>query len=187
MGWSFVPSTKIAITKQKIDFWPQISKFWGKKSTFSPLAANWSLTDQCFQHEKGVSLGSRYEGTKIFTPCPQKIGFWAQKRPNLAQNWHFGPNISIFGPFDLVPDQKTMGTSCLDGFLLSSPRAKRAGPKGLRAESARAFTGRRNSHSGRGEDFLTGQPNFFTETAVTPERKVEKSFPRWEINRHVEG
>ena len=36
-------------------------------------------------------------------------------------------------------------------------------------------------------DFLSRQPNFFTETAVTPERKVEKSFPRWEINRHVEG
>ena len=31
------------------------------------------------------------------------------------------------------------------------------------------------------------QPNFFTETAVTPERKVEKWFPRWEINRHAEG
>ena len=31
---------------------------------------------------------------------------------------------------------------------LSSPRAKRAGPKGLRAESARAVTGRRNSYSG---------------------------------------
>ena len=61
------------------------------------------LTDQCFQHKKGVSLESRYEGTKIFTPCPQKIGFWAQKRPNLAQNWHFGPNIGIFGPFDLMP------------------------------------------------------------------------------------
>ena len=57
----------------------------------------------------------------------------------------------------------------------------------LRAESARAFTGRRNSHSGRGEDFLTGRPDFFTETAVTPERKVEKWFPRWEINRHAEG
>ena len=56
-----------------------------------------------------------------------------------------------------------------------------------RAESAKAFTGRRNSHSGRGEDFLTGQPNSFTETAVTPEQKVKKSFPRWEINRHVEG
>ena len=40
---------------------------------------------------------------------------------------------------------------------------------------------------GRGEDFLNRQPNFFTETAVTPERKVEKSFPRWENNRHAEG
>ena len=66
---------------------------------------------------------------------------------------------------------------------------KRAGPKGLRAESARAVTGRRCPHStsGKGEDFLTGQPDFFTETAVTPEQKVEKSFPRWEINRHAEG
>ena len=70
---------------------------------------------------------------------------------------------------------------------LSSPRAGRAGPKGLRAESARAVTGRRYPHSGKGEDFLTGQPDFFTVTAVTPERKVEKSFPRWEINRHGEG
>ena len=60
-------------------------------------------------------------------------------------------------------------------------------PLGLRAESARALTGRRNTHSGKGEDFLTGQLNFFTETAVTPERKVEKWFPRWEINRHAEG
>ena len=62
-----------------------------------------------------------------------------------------------------------------------------AGLKGLCAESARAFTGRRNSHSGRGEDFLAGQPDFFTETAVTSERKVEKSFPMREINRHAEG
>ena len=39
-------------------------------------------------------------------------------QPALAQNWHFGPNIGIFGPFDLRPDQKTMQTSCLGGFLL---------------------------------------------------------------------
>ena len=65
---------------------------------------------------------------------------------------------------------------------LSSPRAK-----GLRAESARAVTGRRCPHSGEGEDFLTGQLNFFTQTAVTPERKVEKSIPRWEIDRHAKG
>ena len=50
-----------------------------------------------------------------------------------------------------------------------------------------AFTGRRCPHSGKGEDFLTGKPDFFTETAVSPERKVEKSFPRSEINRHAEG
>ena len=53
-------------------------------------------------------------------------------------------------------------------------------PKGLRAERARAVTGRR-------EDFLSRQQDFFTETAVTSERKVEKSFPRSEINRHGEG
>ena len=57
----------------------------------------------------------------------------------------------------------------------------------LRAESARAVPGRRCPHSGKGEDFLTGQPDFFTETAVTLERKVEKSFPRWEIIHHAKG
>ena len=56
-----------------------------------------------------------------------------------------------------------------------------------RAESARAVTGRQYPHSGRGEDFLSRQLDFFTETAVTSERKVEKSFPRWEINRHDKG
>ena len=46
---------------------------------------------------------------------------------------------------------------------------------------------RRCPHSGEGEDFLMGQLNFFTKTAITPERKVEKSIPRWEINRYAEG
>ena len=56
---------------------------------------------------------------------------------------------------------------------------------GPRAESAGAVTGRRCPHSGEGEDFLMGQLNFFTKTAVTTERKVEKSIPKWEINRHA--
>ena len=86
----------------------------------------------------------------------------------------------------LVPTDQVLKTTS-STLSLSSPRAKRAVPKGLRAESARAVTGRRFPHRGKGEDFLTGQQNFFTETAVTPERKVEKSFPRWEINRHAEG
>ena len=65
----------------------------------------------------------------------------------------------------------------LQARMLSSPPA----------ESARAVTGRRCPHSGEGENFLTGQLIFFTETAVTLEQKVEKSFPRLEINRHAEG
>ena len=40
---------------------------------------------------------------------------------------------------------------------------------------------------GRGKTFWQVSRIFFTETAVTPERKVEKSFPRSEINRHAEG
>ena len=58
-------------------------------------------------------------------------------------------------------------------FYPANARSARA--KGLCAESARAVTGsgRRCPHSGEGEDFLTGQLIFFTETAVTPERKVE--------------
>ena len=52
-------------------------------------------------------------------------------------------------------------------------------PKGLRAESAR--DGAPTLGTGEGEDFLPGRPFFFTKTAVTPEQKVEKSFPRWEI------
>ena len=69
---------------------------------------------------------------------------------------------------------------------LSSPRAESASPaRALRALGLLLANG--TPTGGRGEDFLSRQPDFFTETAVTPERKVEKSFPRWDINRHVEG
>ena len=43
----------------------------------------------------------------------------------------------------------------------SSPRAKRAGPKGLRAESARAVTGRRNSHRWEGGRLFEPSAGFF--------------------------
>ena len=49
------------------------------------------------------------------------------------------------------------------------------------------LNGRRCPNSGKGKDFLTGQPDFFTETSVTLEQKVEKLVPRWEIHRHGEG
>ena len=66
-----------------------------------------------------------------------------------------------------------------------SARARRA--CALRALGLLLADGAPTLHSGEGEDFLTGQQNFFTETAVTLERKVEKLFPLWEINRHAEG
>ena len=87
----------------------------------------------------------------------------------------------------LIHGRRPEEVKYLYNISLSSPRAKSVGPKGLRAGSARAVTGRQCLHSGKGEDFLTGQPDFFTETAVTPERKVEKWFPRSEINCHAEG
>ena len=34
---------------------------------------------------------------------------------------------------------------------------------------------------------MSRQPHFFTETAVTPEQKVEKLLPRWEMNGLSQG
>ena len=107
--------------------------------------------------------------------------------------WHFPfPNILLFfllcfssspqikrfpSPKDFPPFPSLRRPNICILVYLSSPCA----------ESARAVTGRRWPNSGEGEDFLTGQLNFFTKTAVTPEWKVEKSIPRWEINGHAEG
>ena len=74
----------------------------------------------------GAQLSSPHaESARAVTGSTEKVSHWCPKiwifgptTANLAQNWHFGPNISIFGPFDLMPDQKTMRTSCLGGFLL---------------------------------------------------------------------
>ena len=61
---------------------------------------------------------------------------------------------------------------------LSSPRAKGAGPKGLRAESARAVTGRRGPHSGEGEDFVMGQRFFFYKNGHNSGTESQKIVPK---------
>ena len=38
--------------------------------------------------------------------------------PKICIFGNFGPNIGIFGPFDTMPDQKTMQIRCLGGFPL---------------------------------------------------------------------
>ena len=61
------------------------------------------------------------------------------------------------------------------GDLISSPRA---GPKGLCAESARAVTGRRCSHSGEGEDFLSLQQDFFYGNSCNSGTESRKIVPK---------
>ena len=61
---------------------------------------------------------------------------------------------------------------------LSNPRAKRAGPKGLCAESARAVTGRQCPHSEEAEDFLTQRPFFFYENGCNSGTESRKIVPK---------
>jgi len=88
----------------------------------------------------------------------------------------------------LAPSMANTSNSSWPQFILNPARARSAQARracALRALGLLLADG--TPTGGRGEDFLSRQPDFFTETAVTPERKVKKSFPRWEINRHVEG
>ena len=57
----------------------------------------------------------------------------------------------------------------------------------LRADSARAVTGRRCPHSGEGEDFLPRQMGPLTKKVVTQKRNVKKSIRRWQNDRNAEG
>ena len=52
---------------------------------------------------------------------------------------------------------------------------------------ARAVTGRRCPQWGGGRLFGASTKFFFTKTAITRERKVEKSLPIWEMNLLSEG
>ena len=56
-----------------------------------------------------------------------------------------------------------------------------------RAESARAVTADGALTVGRGKTFWRVNLFFFTKTAVTQERKVKKSLPRWEMNGLSKG
>ena len=49
---------------------------------------------------------------------PPKNWIFGPKRAKFGPKLEFWPNIGIFCPFDLMPDQKTMRTSCLGGFSI---------------------------------------------------------------------
>ena len=87
------------------------------------------------QYKRGAQVIFRYVGTKTFTYSRKKIGFLAQKGPNLVQICifgRFGPNVGIFCLFGPMPEQNSMQTRCLGGFsvmwvtkLLISPVKKK--------------------------------------------------------------
>ena len=100
--------------------------------------------------------------------------FSSKKKDFLPKNDQIWPKIGIFGQFG--PGHAGFFGALLVGrlvvvarglylarhlFTLSSPRAKRAGPKGPRAESARAVTGRRNSYRWEGGRLFEPSAGFF--------------------------
>ena len=116
---------------------------------------------------------------------PNTVRMFGQKRPILPPKYAL---LSTYRPCRLIWCPFGWWLWCAgcisqDTYLLYPARARWA--CALRALGLLLADG--TPTGGRGEDFLSRQLDFFTETAVTPERKVEKSFPRWEINRHGEG
>ena len=100
----------------KLLFW--VPEKWPKLHIFVP-SSQLELQRSMFSIQKWCLIGSLIWGNQKFYSIPPKNGFLAQVWPNLAKNWHFWPNIGIFGPFDPIPDQKTMQTRCLGGFSVT--------------------------------------------------------------------
>merc|ERR1712012_1149096 len=92
MGWSFVPSTKIAITKQKIDFWPQISKFWGQKKHIFAPSGQFEPHRSMFSTRKRCLIGIPIRGYQNFYSLPQKNWIWGPKTAKFGHFWHILSN-----------------------------------------------------------------------------------------------
>ena len=63
-------------------------------------------------------------------------------------------------------------------FAIIQPAREARRPSGLHAESARAVSGRRCPHSGKGEDFLTGQPDFFNRNSCNFGTESQQIVPK---------
>ena len=84
------------------------------------------------------------------------------------------------------PNQGSLKFICDSYSTLSSPCAKRDPQRACPLRALGLLLADGAPTVGRGRLF-DRSVRFFTETAVTPERKVKKSFPRSEIDRHAEG
>ena len=92
----------------------------------------------------------------VSTPDPSPWFSLEKKRQKEWMEMFLGTTSAVWDLFITIPN-------CLTNS--SIPRAK-------------GFYCTVESRSGKGEDFLSRQQDFFMETAVTSEQKVEKSLPR---------
>ena len=160
----------------KLLFW--VSEKWPKLHIFVPRG---QLEPQrsMFSTRKRCLIGSLIYGNQKFYPIPPKNGFLAQKRPYLAQNWYFRPNIGMFGPFDTIPDQRAMQTSCLGSFsviwvpklLLTSARNWIFWPKNSQICPKTVIFGQISA--------------FFAHLIPCPTKSNANKVPRWFV--HYEG
>ena len=97
----------LAQNDQKCRFGPILAIFGPKSLIFMLVSKSFgtNITENHLDNLSALFFG-------------QALVQMGQKCRYLAQNASFGPNIGIFGPLDLMRDQKTMRTSCLGGFLL---------------------------------------------------------------------
>merc|ERR1712020_298037 len=90
--------------------WPKLTK----NASFGPKILIFMGVSKSF----GTNITENYLDNLSALFFGHALDQMGQKCRYLAQNASFGPNIGIFGPSDLMRDQKTMQTSCLDSFLL---------------------------------------------------------------------
>ena len=82
------------------------------------------ILTKCYKPEMAKNQGeprkmTHSSETEVLLHPLKKWIFGPKRARFLAQIWHFWLNISIFGPFGPMPDQKTMGARCLGVFSVT--------------------------------------------------------------------
>ena len=92
------PSTKIAITIQKIDFWPQISNFFGsKKHIFAP-SGQLEPHRSMFSTQKRGLIGLPIWGYQNFYSLPPKDWIFCLKTAKFGPKLAFSAKYRHFWP-----------------------------------------------------------------------------------------
>ena len=114
---------------------PNIQILGSKKHIFAP-SGQLEPHRSMFSTQKRCLIGIPIRGYQNFYSLPPKNWILGPKTAKFGPKRHFGPNIGIFGPFDLMPDQKQCGqvaevVFCYVGtkLLLNPIKIRIIGPK----------------------------------------------------------